>query len=112
MRKDALQLDASLNKLSIRLLYLADAAAALKNLSKTHTHMHNSQRTRTHTHFKRRYFKISSTLSRPNHLLFISLVFHLILYFPFYFPQRFLKTLSSLKIVLSNLIGSNALQTQ
>lgn len=42
MRKDALQLDASLNKLSIRLLYLADAAAALKNLSKTHTHMHNA----------------------------------------------------------------------
>ena len=70
------------------------------------------------TKFKRRYFKISSfplplSLSPP--------VFHLILYFPLRVLARarhsgFLKTLLllllSLEIVLSNVIGSNALRSK
>ena len=70
------------------------------------------------TKFKRRYFKISSfplplSLSPP--------VFHLCLYFPLRVLARarhsgFLKTLLllllSLEIVLSNVIGSNALRSK
>jgi len=94
----------------------------------TQTHAH------THTHITRAHtlFKLTTPLFQKKLLylspLFRSLLFHLILYFPLpVFPSVslwFLKgslshslsplhlNLSSLKIVLSNLIGSNALQAQ
>ena len=95
-------------------IFLPRAKKSFRPLSLSLSFTHNPSSTK----FKRRYFKISSfplplSLSPP--------VFHLILYFPLRVLARarhsgFLKTLLllllSLEIVLSNVIGSNALRSK